>query len=603
MTDIITIPLNKLTPWKGNVRKTGATVGLDELAASIAAHGQLQSLVIREGKRGKYEILAGRRRYLAMLKLASNGDIAKDHPVQCTLARDGANATELSLVENTVRIPMHPADQFEAFRKLIDDGGSVTDVAARFGVSENLVAKRLKLGRLSPAVLEAYRNEDIDLEQAQAFAIRDDHAAQENVLNSMPQWGLNVHAIRRALTEDEISSSDKRVRFVGLDAYRAAGGLVRQDLFSDEDSGYIADIDLLDRLVAEKLAEAAETVKAEGWKWVEAVVDRDSDALSGFVRQYPDRIELCEADQAEQERLTHEYDELVDSDQQADSEQLDAVQEALDALSARMEVWPAERLATCGAVVFISHNGTLGVDRGLLPKSDAKKLAAEVAASGEDDVLPASPLSAALIADLSAQRTAALSVELADRPDIALAASVHALLVDRFSEASEVSALGISLRLPGLALSMKDADSSKPLAALNDRLEALRVSLPNGPDALWAYCLSRTQPELLSMLAVLVSGSLDAVSRSASQRVRSDSDRLAEALALDMTAWFTPTGHNYFSRISRAQILASIDEAKGSHSPSLEKLKKSELAVRAEALVAGTGWLPEPLRAAKPAAE
>jgi len=70
------------------------------------------------------------------------------------------------------------------------------------------------------------------------------------------------------------------------------------------------------------------------------------------------------------------------------------------------------------------------------------------------------------------------------------------------------------------------------------------------------------------------------------------------ALNLDLSAWFTPTADNYFSRINRAQILAAIDEAKGEHAPALDKLKKSELANRAEAIVAGTGWLPQAMHIA-----
>ena len=163
MSGTITIALNRLNPWKGNVRRTGAHDGIAELAASIASHGLLQSLVVREAKRGKYEIIAGQRRYLALKSLAKDGTIAKDHPIACTLANDTVEASELSLAENVVRAPMHPADQSEAFRTVIDAGASVADVAARFGVAEQLVAKRLKLGRLSPVILEAYRQDEIGL--------------------------------------------------------------------------------------------------------------------------------------------------------------------------------------------------------------------------------------------------------------------------------------------------------------------------------------------------------------------------------------------------------------------------------------------------------
>jgi hypothetical protein len=69
------IPLNKLTAWEGNVRKTGTDAGLDELAASVAAHGLLRSLVVRKEKRGRYAAVAGRRRLLALTSLAEDGRI------------------------------------------------------------------------------------------------------------------------------------------------------------------------------------------------------------------------------------------------------------------------------------------------------------------------------------------------------------------------------------------------------------------------------------------------------------------------------------------------------------------------------------------------
>ena len=186
MTETTQIPLNKLVPWDGNVRKTGVEDGLEELAASIAAHGVLQSLVVRKAQRGKYAVVAGQRRLLALQRLAKAKSVAADHAVPCIVVAKDANATEISLTENAVREAMHPADQFEAFRTLVDGGMSIADVAARFGVSDGLVLKRLKLGRLSPAVLDAYRDGRIDLEQAQAFAITDDQQAQEDVLANLP---------------------------------------------------------------------------------------------------------------------------------------------------------------------------------------------------------------------------------------------------------------------------------------------------------------------------------------------------------------------------------------------------------------------------------
>lgn len=265
----------KLVPWDGNVRKTGVSEGIEELSASITAHGLLQAPIVRKIKGGKYGVVAGQRRLLALKLLAEKGTIAADTAIPCQLVAADADTGEISLAENVVRVAMHPADQFEAFRDLVDRGVEVAAVAARFGVTENVVAKRLKLGRLSPVVLAAYRAGDIDLEEAQAFAISDDHQAQERVLAEVSEWSRNPSLIRRHLTEGEIPASDKRVRFVGLEAYEQAGGFVRRDLFDDEASGTLIDTILLDRLVSEKLSAFANTVRAEGWAWVEIVADFD----------------------------------------------------------------------------------------------------------------------------------------------------------------------------------------------------------------------------------------------------------------------------------------------------------------------------------------
>ena len=146
-----TIALHRLTAWKGNVRKTGPKEGLEELVASISAHGLLQSLIVRETPDGNFAVVAGRRRLMALKLLAKTGKLAPDFPVPCHVVAGEADASEISLAENVVRVAMHPADQFEAFRTVIDNGATVAYVAARFGVSEDMVEKRLKLGRPHPS--------------------------------------------------------------------------------------------------------------------------------------------------------------------------------------------------------------------------------------------------------------------------------------------------------------------------------------------------------------------------------------------------------------------------------------------------------------------
>ena len=143
---------------------------------------------MRQAAWGNYAVIAGQRRYRAMLRLLEQGRIDAAYPVDCRVVTHGANATEISLAENVVRQPMHPADQFEAWRDLADGGMDVAEIAARFGVAGAVVVKRLKLGRVNPDLLALYKAGDMSLEQVQAFTVSDDQAEQLRVWNSLQGW-------------------------------------------------------------------------------------------------------------------------------------------------------------------------------------------------------------------------------------------------------------------------------------------------------------------------------------------------------------------------------------------------------------------------------
>ncbi|MBU6378284.1 MAG: hypothetical protein KJS95_07090 [Gammaproteobacteria bacterium] len=149
---------------------------------------------------------------------------------------------------------------------------------------------------------------------------------------------------------------------------------------------------------------------------------------------------------------------------------------------------------------------------------------------------------------------------------------------------------------------MAKPDASKALTALMSEKSRIADRIPGDPACLWDWCLGRSRDELLELLAFIAAYAVDAT-RSKGERANSDrlvhADALARAVNLDMTAWYTPSAEGYFNRVRRSQIMTAIDEAKGGHGPALDKLKKSELAIRAEGQLAGTGWLPEPLRLAE----
>lgn len=142
-----TVKLSQLRLSPHNARKVKPQA-IDQLAADMLAHGQLQNLVVyAEGKR--FEVTAGGRRYRALKLLERTKAIAPSHPVSVDV-RDKADAVELSLAENVQREAMHVADAVVAYGELRDQGQSPEDIAARFGVALSYVTKVLRLAALHP---------------------------------------------------------------------------------------------------------------------------------------------------------------------------------------------------------------------------------------------------------------------------------------------------------------------------------------------------------------------------------------------------------------------------------------------------------------------
>ncbi|MDX0184567.1 ParB/RepB/Spo0J family partition protein [Sinorhizobium meliloti] len=619
MTDIITVALSKLDADPRNVRKTYSAEGIEALAANIRADGYrlLQNLVVRKGdKKGRYFVVAGGRRLAALKLLAEASVIAKDHPVECK-EREGEIATEISLAENVVREEMHPVDQYEAFDALAKQGKKIADIAARFGTTETVVRKRLALARVSPVLLQHLRDEDMSFAQLSAFTVSDDHERQVAVWNSLSPWNREPHSIRRALTEEMIPATDKRVQFIGgLVAYEEAGGSVKRDLFDDRNAGYAMDAALVEKLAAEKLEAAAATVRAEGWKWVECPTTAPV-GYHAMKRHYPKAIPLSEEDQAALDAAQAEYDELAElieggmADNEAEAK-LAEVEKRIDALNARTEAYSPEALAEAGTFVFLDYYGRLAIERGFVkPGAAAEDEDVEGLPSARGAAKPKVPMinhSAALIEDLTAHKTAALRIELANNPDVALVAVVHAMLLSvAYPYNSEQSALQLSLTHERLEPSMKNAESCKSLSAFNDLAENYGHHLPGSPADLFDWLLEQPQDMVLSLLAFGAAHSVNAVEKKFTDRKRGieQANQLGRALKVNMPDWFETTGDSYFKHVNRTTIELSVAEARGSDAELSVRAaaKKSEAVTIADRLVAGSGWIPAPVRLARAEAE
>ena len=308
-------------------------------------------------------------------------------------------AEEVSLAENSVRAAMHPADQVEAFRRLADAGSTAAAIAARFGVSERTVEKRLRLGNAAPVLLEAYRAGEIDLDTLMAFAVTTDQARQSAVWAAVSQQGYRPGAwqIKRLLTEDRVPATSAIARFVGIEAYEAAGGRIDRDLFAEEDERgiWFDDPDLLNKLAMDSLQAAARELETR-WKWAEARLDVDWSATASFGRVRPQPAEPTDEEKAEIERLRTRNDELANMDDDGWTEELveeaDANETRLDEIEAIIEaraVYRREDIAIAGCIATVGNDGELKLIQGLVRPEDMPAHAKRAMRTPPDTTIPA----------------------------------------------------------------------------------------------------------------------------------------------------------------------------------------------------------------------
>lgn len=228
---------------------------------------------------------------------------------------------------------------------------------------------------------------------------------------------------------------------------------------------------LLDRLASEKLEDVAAPYREQGWKWVETAFQRP-DWIFNMPRIYPEDVELSAEDQAEYDALVSERDdlaELIDNDENA-GQRVAEIDKRLDELSKKQEAYQPDDMARSGVVVFVNHHGKAQAEIGIVREEDEIEEADEAESDenedstedGEDigatantstgtgepeERTPTFTHPQPLIEVLTAKKTAALRVELANNPDVALAAVVHAMLlrISYGGRVDEKSALQVSL--------------------------------------------------------------------------------------------------------------------------------------------------------------
>jgi ParB family chromosome partitioning protein len=574
----------------------------------------MQNLVVTESEDGTYRVIEGARRLEALKALQQDGRLPEGYVVPCQIVTE-ETALEKSLAANTVRLAMHPADEFEAFARLADSGDTPEQIAERFGVTAKHVEQRLKLGNADSKLLKEYRAGNLSLECLMAFTITDDRKRQMKVYRSLKDsHSLHPRAIRSALTDTMAEADSKLAIFVGLDAYREAGGTTQSDLFSE--AVYLENAEMLNDLATGKLAAIRLELEAEGWGWIEVSPERDWSAVSACGQIHPQpgdvpaelvsqrqqaEAELVKIEQALEES---ESDELIDA-QEAAAAKLAEIEKQIDALAS----YDPDQVRIAGCYVSIDHDGGLHIEKGLVRKQDLKRL------SGGDEPKEKEPkgLPATLKRDLEAYRLQIAQVEIARNRLVALD-----LLV--FTATSKALRLRIDSG-PDVLFTKHNPAVKEPTAAAQ-ALKAIEKALPLA----WLKPKSEAEQfrafsnlsdmQKLDLLAYCVATSLK-------PQLATGSEATAYELALSLTAaevagYWRPTAANFLGRITRDQLLALGREILGdSWASSRHRDKKGELAaqlerafaqperygVKLEQLEKLTRWLPDGMAFTATAAE
>ncbi|NNU17073.1 ParB N-terminal domain-containing protein [Parvularcula sp. ZS-1/3] len=584
-----THPLKGLVIAEENARASAEPDnGIAALAETILQEGLQQPLCgYRKGKT-QLAVFDGRRRLLALKRLADENrlpdELREAVPVRIS---DKGLAKQASLSAGLTNKSFHPAGEFRQFDQLMNEGKTTEEIAGTYHLEVRDVEKRLKLARLAPPLFEAFARDDLRLDQAQAFALSDDHARQVGVYQALgPAAG--AHAIRRALTEGEVPSTDKRARFIGAEAYEKVGGRIRRDLFKEEGDFFI-DAGLLDRMALRRLEEIAVSLREEGWSWTKVGIEADNELYQSHGRAQPEDRPFTDEEQSRWDSLQEELAKLTedeDASEMSDEEweRCQEIEAALDELREAAKVYPDEVKATGGVMIFLKRDGTPDIVKGLVPHKAVK------APEGDTKDKPAIPHSVHRL--LTEWATQGLARDVVRQPDLADAVLTASLLHAAFGHRPTS---GVMLRLDGLS---PKPENTLPVDHSHAQMEEDAAAFVMPSFAVTLTNIVSLPPARQSQLrAIALARSFDFSEMRSDMKndiARETGAALAERLGSDPRDHL-PLDADYFAKLPKKAIVTALREM-GSTEAGLETGKKGDLVPMAARRAKQSGWLPEAVR-------
>ena len=329
--------------------------------------------------------------------------------------------------------------------------------------------------------------------------------------------------------------------------------------------------------------------------------------------------------------LKAEYDALEEAHDEADElpdevdRRLGEIETAMETLQNRPVRFEPEDLAIAGAFVSIDGAGRLRVERGYVRPEDEPVAATDEATAAdaigsevgevdgeagdavsdapdaedeEEDGLK--PLSDRLVCELTAHRTLALRNALANDPQTAFLAALHAMALRVFYHYGQESCVEIEARSASFGAQAPGLGETAYAEAIARRIERWAAALPKRAEDLWDALTEFDGDSRDALFAHCVAMTVNAVHEPYNRRPRAlaHAGVLAATVGLDMAkAGWRPTADSYLGRVTKARILEAAREAKSEKAADrIAGLKKPDMVAAAEELLAGTGWLPEVLR-------
>ena len=542
------------------------------LAQSIVACGLIQNLSGLMDENGRVGVVAGGRRLRALQIAVHEEPSLSNVPVK--LAVDAHMAETWANVENSVRADLHPADEIRAFGKMFDKSLGVPRIAKVFGVTEKHVYRRLALVNLPTQVLDALKSGEINLSMASAFTISDDEKLSLEVLEHVRGQAVSAHQMKNMLKPHSVSGTDRKAVFVGVEDYKAAGGIIGGDLFSDQIS--FDNPDILDDVFMSKLTKFADDLqKEQGWKWATVIeashIGYWDIEQGGYERFYPVEGILSEDQSKRLEALTElEDDDDFDADAKTELVSLQAI---LDG------DYTAAQKAIGGILVNVSHSGEVSIAAGLVKREDKKAaIEAGVLAMSEHrgNDQPKSPYSQKLVDDLKAIQLGARQNAMVNKSDMLLDLLAFQLSGNtgyrRVFEMRFDHPRNQPETNTGFCLDARLTESSEGLA------DGWNSDLANTFEAFQAKGKKHRNAEIARHLAALLTGGDEAFAA-----------EIDEVSGANIRSVWTPTAENFFKRVNGAYLDAlhiSLLDLAAEHkdAKAFAKLKKGEKAAYLEKL-------------------